>query len=431
MIDLNKVSIGALVGLISGLIVGGIGSRIAMRVVALIAGIPPEFTVGGTFGILLLGAFLGVPFGLLFVAGRRFIPLPNVWKGLLYGFILFLIFVVPPFISPAGEFTLASPLADLIIFGPIPIVFGLVLAMTISRMEKRYQTTVPKQVGAIWFILFGLALMLSFITFASSEDGLRLYYPPAVFRALHTLGIHAGDTENLRLMLMLLLLLGYWALTIVVFWRGSRSWVAKFAAISLLTFAAAFFNTGDILGETMNTLSLLRWFPGLIKMLGFGSLLILFYIFPDGRSLSGWMRLFIGIWCLWLFIWFLNPLPDTLLDSKNWPEWLLLAIVVSGLGSGAITQLIRLRQTTDLQQRQQIKWVSIGYTGTVLSFALLWAAAVIFPDLKVQGVSGVHTLFAFFVYWIPWFLVPVSMVIAIVRNGLWGGIEKIDDINMT
>jgi|GEM_PF-2153882 len=430
MVDLNKVSVGALAGLITGLVVGGVGSRIAMRVVALIAGIPPEFTLGGTVGILFLGAFLGVPFGLLFMTGRRFIPLPDLGKGLLYGSILFLIFVLPLFISPEGEFALISPLTGLIIFGQIPILFGVFLAISVAKLETKYLTTAPNQVGTIWFVLFGLALILSFINLVSSEDGVRLYYPPAVFRTLQLLDIRSRDTENLRLILMLLLLLGYWALTSVIFWRGSRSWVAKFAAISLLIFAAAFFHTGEILGGTMNTLPLVRWFPGVIRVLGFGFLLILFYIFPIGRLLSGWIRLFIVIWWLWLFVWFLNPFPETLLDLKNWSEWLLLTIVVSSLSSGVISQIIRFWQTADVQ-RQQIKWVMIGSTGTVLSFALLWASAVIFPDLKVRGVSGLYTLFAFFVYWIPWFLVPLSMVISILRCGLWDGMEKIEDVNMT
>ena len=431
MIDLNKVSIGALAGLITGLVVGGIGSRIAMRVVALVAGIPPESTLGGTVGILFLGAFLGVPFGLLFMIGRRFVPFPNMVKGLLYGSILFLIFVLPLFISPEGEFALTSPLTGIIIFGPIPIVFGFMLAIIVAKLETRYQTTAPKQIGAIWFILFGLALVLSFINLASSEDGLRLYYPPAVLGALHASGIRARDTENLRLMLMLTLLLGYWALAIAIFWRGSRSWVAKFAAISLLIFAAAFFNTGNMLSGAMNTLPLVRWFPGVIRVLGFGCLLTLFYILPDGRLIFGWIRPLIVIWWLWLFIWFFNPFSETLVDLKYWPEWLLLAIVVSGLSSGVIAQIIRLWQTTDKQQRQQIKWVMFGCTGTVLSFTVLWVCAVIFPDLKVRGVSGPYTLFAFFLYWTPWFLVPISMVIAISRHQLWLDREKIKDVNMT
>ena len=91
----------ARIGLLSGLIAGltaGVGSRIAMRLVALDSGGDPAFSIGGTLFIVLMGAFLGAPLGLLFVAVRRWLPGPILVQGIGFGVLsalLFLSLLVP------------------------------------------------------------------------------------------------------------------------------------------------------------------------------------------------------------------------------------------------------------------------------------------------------------------------------------------------
>src|SRR3972149_10802862 len=101
-VDLNQIGAGLVAGLVVGAVIGGIGARIAMRIVALVASMQPSFTLGGTTGILVIGAILGMPFGLIYVAIRRYLPGRGLWNGLVYGALLWLIFVVPTFLLAGG-----------------------------------------------------------------------------------------------------------------------------------------------------------------------------------------------------------------------------------------------------------------------------------------------------------------------------------------
>lgn len=56
-----------------GLVILGIGSRLLMRVVALMQGIPPGWTLGGTMTVVFLGAVSGLAAGLIYSLLRRFV----------------------------------------------------------------------------------------------------------------------------------------------------------------------------------------------------------------------------------------------------------------------------------------------------------------------------------------------------------------------
>jgi hypothetical protein len=67
----RNIAIGALAGFLAGIVTGGLGSRVAMRLVAVTAGsdmqgvltdqeVPVgEITAGGTFFLILFGGFMG------------------------------------------------------------------------------------------------------------------------------------------------------------------------------------------------------------------------------------------------------------------------------------------------------------------------------------------------------------------------------------
>ena len=81
---IRAAGIGACAGLVGGLL-WGIGLRLAMRIMALLAGQSPEFSLGGTLIILLVGVFIGIPAGLIFVTIRKYLPGSGAWKSLMFG----------------------------------------------------------------------------------------------------------------------------------------------------------------------------------------------------------------------------------------------------------------------------------------------------------------------------------------------------------
>jgi hypothetical protein len=82
---LRSFGVGALVGLVTGLVVGGTAGRVFMRLVFLaredargfetaMGASIGDFTAGGTLFIAIFGAAVGLLFGLAYVAGRTFLP---------------------------------------------------------------------------------------------------------------------------------------------------------------------------------------------------------------------------------------------------------------------------------------------------------------------------------------------------------------------
>lgn len=83
--------VAALLGLVIGTIVLGIGGRLAMRGIALVQGIAPGFSIGGTMTVIFLGAVCGLVGGLIFAGTRALAPGSRIVRGTLFWAILVLI----------------------------------------------------------------------------------------------------------------------------------------------------------------------------------------------------------------------------------------------------------------------------------------------------------------------------------------------------
>jgi len=127
--------IGLLSGAVAGLVIGGIGGRIAMRIVTDSLGKFPEFTVA-TLAVLLIGTWVGIPSGLLFTAARRYLPGPWFLKGLFFGIAFLLILGGPFFLRPpTGEFVL-SPVLGKVLFAILVVLYGIVVAAVVQILER-------------------------------------------------------------------------------------------------------------------------------------------------------------------------------------------------------------------------------------------------------------------------------------------------------
>ena len=75
-------------GLAAGLVLG-VGFRVAMRVVAIMEGLEPEFTVAGTMFILIVGGVFGLIVGPVYGAIRTVLPGSVLVRGAIAGAVLF------------------------------------------------------------------------------------------------------------------------------------------------------------------------------------------------------------------------------------------------------------------------------------------------------------------------------------------------------
>jgi len=133
----RAASIGALSGFMGG-IVWGIGARIAMRIVALAAHQPTEFSGGGTLMILMVGAFFGVPAGLIFAVLRRSVRGSALRQGIALGSLALLLLGPLIYQGFRGEATDLNvvPLA-IGLFGALFFVLGLATAFVYQPLDRR------------------------------------------------------------------------------------------------------------------------------------------------------------------------------------------------------------------------------------------------------------------------------------------------------
>jgi uncharacterized BrkB/YihY/UPF0761 family membrane protein len=82
---------GLLLGAGVGLVVLGVGGRIAMRAIALGSNTPPAFSIGGTVTVVFLGALSGVGGGLLYALLHRVVPRPRLVRSALFAIALVLL----------------------------------------------------------------------------------------------------------------------------------------------------------------------------------------------------------------------------------------------------------------------------------------------------------------------------------------------------
>jgi hypothetical protein len=162
---------GMLPGSIVGLVVGGLGSRTAMRVMAITSprarGFETDFgatvgevTLGGTLFLLIAGVILGALGGIAYLVIRSLIPGTGWRKGLAFGVVLLALtgrlLVVPD--NP--DFLILSPAGLAVaMFAALPLLFGLFFVPLAERLEP-FLGGVRRAGPVILPVALGVALLI-------------------------------------------------------------------------------------------------------------------------------------------------------------------------------------------------------------------------------------------------------------------------------
>jgi signal transduction histidine kinase len=272
---------------------------------------------------------------------------------------------------------------------------------------------------AAWIIVVVLSLAVS------------IAYIPLEFRQLHTVCVGsscgqqltAGIAQDLRQLnlsvdffarYLLILQVGsllVWAVVaLLIFWRRSNDRVALLVALFLVLFPAAQgLGSPDTVGAAYPSLQLLTTF---LDILGWLSLLLFFYLFPDGQFVPRWtcvVALGYAILTILGSLFPNLPLNDTISFLFGLP--LLIAVV----GIGLFSQIYRYRRVSGTVQRQQTRWVVYGVVAAVLLFICLISLGRIIPHKSgLVGVLLVNTA----IYSCE-LLIPLSIGFSILRYRLY------------
>jgi hypothetical protein len=237
-------------------------------------------------------------------------------------------------------------------------------------------------------------------------------------QSLHTLGLSITAYAVYWVTINLLFALVYFAVAALIFWRKSDDWMAFLAAFSLVALGGSF---PDI-PATLAAVHLAWHLPVTLvseDVLGFPSLVVFFFLFPNGRFVPRWTR-WVVIGSAALFV--LSGLfPNSLLNVSNWPGLLFLPVPLVVFGSLVFAQIYRYRRVSTPVEQQQTKWIVYGAAIALLGFLLLGnlLPAIVQLLMPLQSLSLlVFTILVTSIYLIL-LLIPLSLAIAILRYRLW------------
>jgi hypothetical protein len=154
------------------------------------------------------------------------------------------------------------------------------------------------------------------------------------------------------------------------------------------------------------------WLLNILIGLGWASLSLLLYLFPDGKFVPRWTRL-LAVFVVANTL-LLNALP---VPISTFPPWMLSAIYLINGSSGIVAQIYRYARVSGPVQRQQTKWVVFGFAATMLVILGRLVPILIFPSLSAS--SSFYFLISTYVYPLGLLLVPLTLGFAILRYRLW------------
>ncbi len=144
----RAAGIGVLAGVATGFIAGGVGGRVAMKVVALTAGAAAQgritengnrigaFTTDTIF-LLFFSTILGMVGGLLYMALRPWLPSYPPWRGLTFGAVLLATVGTATIDAHNFDFTrFGIPWLNVALFASLFLLFGLVVAPLAERIDQ-------------------------------------------------------------------------------------------------------------------------------------------------------------------------------------------------------------------------------------------------------------------------------------------------------
>jgi signal transduction histidine kinase len=232
-------------------------------------------------------------------------------------------------------------------------------------------------------------------------------------RALRDLGLSVDSYAAYRLAADICYGLCFWAVGAVILWRKSDNWVAMFISLMLITFG-----TLNVIELASGASPMFTAAGAILNFIGYVCFVVAFYIFPNGRFVPGWTRWLVILWTLYVASVYFLP-EDSPFHPRAWPL-LSVPMAVGLFGSLIFAQAYRYRRISGPVERQQTKWVVLGFTAAITGSVLVVLPAMVYPELLQPGVPKVlYALFELTATNLVLLLIPLSIGVAILRYRLW------------
>ncbi len=228
------------------------------------------------------------------------------------------------------------------------------------------------------------------------------------------IGLSLFTYSTVQLLADIYILLGYFSLAMLLFVRRSDDWMAIFLSLMIMTFGLRVTGIGN---EMMTQAETQYLFSPILMMAELG-IVLLGWIYPDGRFLPRWFKFLLPALVLNIILlyWpgspFFGYIASLFISTVNALVWYATSI---------FAMFYRHQQTANLNQRQQIRWVFLGTMGPLLWFLAFNLPALLIPSLQdPNSTAFIVFVMAMRVVSIPLFLFfPVCLTIAIARYKLF------------
>jgi hypothetical protein len=163
-------AVGAGIGALAGLVVGGGGARIAMRLIALAddrqdfgrvtsaQGIVGDFTADGTLAVFGSGFALGILGGVAYAALRTWLPADPRWRTLSFAWLVVGLGLLLTVEGNQEDFTFLHLGLSLGLFGMLLLFYGLVVPPLVDRFAP-----LPSARGRAAPVVTSLVVALAFV----------------------------------------------------------------------------------------------------------------------------------------------------------------------------------------------------------------------------------------------------------------------------
>jgi hypothetical protein len=215
------------------------------------------------------------------------------------------------------------------------------------------------------------------------------------------------------------LVIGVFILTgALIFWgkRGDRT--AIMASLAVMLMGVSFLPLIPSLYQTNP-----GWYlpVQIFRMSGVVMVLNLMYILPNGRYIPSWTRFLLPVSTTFflLLLWPGWEPPTVFADFDQPADFITFIILLFWLSTGAYAQVYRYRKVSTAVERQQTKWVVLGFILTVVVFMAVLLPLVLFPSLRSGTNQAIYTFTLIPVTLLALGFIPISIAISIFRYRLW------------
>lgn len=270
------------------------------------------------------------------------------------------------------------------------------------------------------FVWLGIALLLMGVYIAALPAFIQwLFSDPYQFNsALVQIGLNLTFFAYYSAVFNSMLVLSCLAIALLIFWRKSRDWMGLLVSLGLICFSVML----PVVPALEKIYPAWAWIVISIRYVAILIVLLIFYLFPDGRFVPPWTKFVILFWFIvfsaMLFLGLIPPATPN--DVTSIKDMLALLILLIALVTGVYAQIYRYMHVTDAVERQQTKWVVFGLSAVCAGLAIISVPVMFFPALRSVGMANfAYTMFNIPASLLLWFMLPLSMGISIIRYRLW------------